>query len=130
MRRLDPLIGSDMGRLARKQGVQLVRRAISASGSMVRFADGAESPFASITWATGFRPNYRWLKVPVLDQHGTPVQRRGVTAVPGLSFVGLPWLHRRGAALLGGVGSDAAFLAAHIVAQLTPSSAEFAVSAS
>jgi putative flavoprotein involved in K+ transport len=118
MRRLDPLIGSGLGSLARERGVRLVGRAVGASGATIRFADGQAGSFASVIWATGFRPDYAWIDLPVLDQHGTPVQRRGVTDVPGFFFVGLSWLHRRGSALLGGVGDDAAFLGAQVAAHL------------
>ncbi|HMQ33401.1 MAG TPA: FAD-dependent oxidoreductase [Chloroflexaceae bacterium] len=124
MRRLDPLIGTDLGRLTRERRVRLVGRALGASGATVRFADGQDAPFASVIWATGFRPSYVWLDVPVLDPHGTPVHQRGVTEVPGFYFVGLSWLHRRGSALLGGVGSDAAFLASHIAERLAAPSVE------
>jgi putative flavoprotein involved in K+ transport len=117
MRRLDPLIGADLGRLAREQRVRLVGRALDASGAMVRFADGQDASFASVIWATGFRPSYDWIDVPVLDPHGTPVHQHGVTEVPGLFFIGLSWLSRRGSALLGGVGDDAAELAAAIAAR-------------
>jgi putative flavoprotein involved in K+ transport len=85
----------------------------------VRFADGKAATFASIIWATGFRPNYNWIDLPVLDRGQVPVHRRGVTDVLGFYFVGLSWLHRRGSALLGGVGDDAVFLAAQIAAHLT-----------
>lgn len=118
MRRLDPLIGIDLGRLARERGVRLVGRALGTAGATVRFANGQAVSFASVIWATGFRPSYAWLDVPVLDPQGAPVHQRGVAEVPGFYFVGLSWLHRRGSALLGGVGNDAAFLASHIAARL------------
>ncbi len=124
MRRFDPLIGTDLGRLARERGVRLVGRALGAASKTVRFSNATAASFSSIIWATGFRPNYDWLDVPVLDQQGRPVHQRGVTAVPGFYFVGLSWLHRRGSALLGGVGSDAAFLSAHIAARLATSRVE------
>jgi putative flavoprotein involved in K+ transport len=123
MRRLDPLIGSNIGQLARTRGVRLVGRAVGASGNSVRFADGAAHPFGSVIWATGFRPHYAWLDVAVLDPQGMPVQRQGVTNVPGVYFVGLSWMHRRGSALLGGVGDDAAFLGAQIATYLGMSDA-------
>jgi putative flavoprotein involved in K+ transport len=53
----------------------------------------------------------------VLDERGRPVHERGVTAVPGLYFLGLPWQHTRGSALLGWVGRDAAWLAERIAAR-------------
>ncbi|HZH16542.1 MAG TPA: hypothetical protein VE057_19475, partial [Archangium sp.] len=68
----------------------------------------------TLLWATGFRPDYDWLEVPVLDARGAPVHQRGITASPGLYFLGLKWLYRPNSSLLGGVGRDAAFLAAHL----------------
>lgn len=124
MRRLDPLIGTNLHHLARERKIRLVGRALGATGATVRFDGERTGEFASIIWATGFRSSYEWIKLPVLDEQGAPVHRRGVTSVPGLYFIGLSWLSRRGSALLGGVGDDAASLAAHIAAQLATASLE------
>jgi putative flavoprotein involved in K+ transport len=56
------------------------------------------------------------VRVPVFDAAGAVMHRRGVTAAPGPYFLGLPWQHTRGSALLGWVGRDAAFLAGRIAA--------------
>ena len=71
----------------------------------------------SIIWATGFAVDYGWLKLPVLDAKGKPRQRRGVSAVPGLYFLGLPWLSRRGSSFIWGVWHDAKFIADQVVIQ-------------
>jgi putative flavoprotein involved in K+ transport len=68
----------------------------------------------TVIWATGYKFDFSIVKVPVLDEDGYPVQRRGVTRYPGLYFVGLPWLHTNKSGLLFGVGDDAA----HIVADI------------
>jgi len=107
----DPLIGSRLGHLVRARGVKLVGRAVAASGDAVSFAEGTPMRPAAVIWATGFRSDYSWIEVPVFDTKGHPLQQRGVTAVRGLYFLGLPWLYRRGSALLGGVGDDAAYIA-------------------
>ena len=117
--RADPLIGSRLRHLARARGVTLAGRAVGASGDAVSFADGSSIRPAAIIWATGFRPDYGWIDLPVLDDNGRPVHRRGVTDVPGLYFLGLPWLYRRGSALLGGVGDDASFVADRVAALAT-----------
>jgi putative flavoprotein involved in K+ transport len=65
----------------------------------------------SVIWATGFRRRYSWIDAPVFDEAGEPVQHRGVTAAPGLYFLGLRWMHRRGSDTIHGVGADAAHLA-------------------
>jgi putative flavoprotein involved in K+ transport len=68
----------------------------------------------AIIWATGFRPDYGWIELPVLNATGRPVHRRGLTDFPGLAFVGMHWLHKRKSSLFIGVGEDAE----HVVAQL------------
>ncbi|WP_295380906.1 MSMEG_0569 family flavin-dependent oxidoreductase [uncultured Pseudacidovorax sp.] len=64
----------------------------------------------SIVWAIGFRPDYRWIDLPVFDGRGHPRFRRGVTAEPGLYFVGLPWLNTWGSGRFLGVADDARHL--------------------
>jgi putative flavoprotein involved in K+ transport len=68
----------------------------------------------SVVWATGYQYDYGWLHADVFDAEGRPVQQRGVTAIPGLYFLGLHWMHTFKSGLLSGVGSDAAFLADRI----------------
>ena len=73
---------------------------------------------AAVVWATGFRPDYSWLDVPgVWDGHQI-VHQRGAIAAPGLWFIGLPWQHSRGSALLGFVGDDAAWVAGQIASHV------------
>jgi putative flavoprotein involved in K+ transport len=72
---------------------------------------------SAVVWATGFRPAYAdWLRLPVLDEAGFPIHRRGVTAHRGLSFIGLPWLHRQRSAFIRGAEEDARYLAGRILA--------------
>jgi putative flavoprotein involved in K+ transport len=68
----------------------------------------------TILWANGYRPDLSWIGLPLADESGWPLQRRGATAFPGLWFVGVHWLHRRSSALFLGVGADAE----HVVTQL------------
>jgi putative flavoprotein involved in K+ transport len=65
-------------------------------------------------WATSYRFDFSFVKLPVLDGDGYPIQKRGVTAYPGLCFLGLPWLHNAKSGLIYGVGEDAAYLAQKI----------------
>jgi putative flavoprotein involved in K+ transport len=111
--REDTLIGSNP-RAARRHGVQLHGRAVDAAGSTVSFSDGDDLDVRSVIWATGFRVDHSWIDVPVFDEHGHVVHERGVTASPGLYFLGLPWQHTRGSALLGWVKDDAHYLAQEI----------------
>ncbi|HYY18117.1 MAG TPA: NAD(P)-binding domain-containing protein [Streptosporangiaceae bacterium] len=69
---------------------------------------------STVIWATGYRPAYPWLRVPILDRHGEIAHHRGVTSVPGLYVLGLKFLHRRNSTFVDGVASDARFVAAHL----------------
>jgi putative flavoprotein involved in K+ transport len=69
----------------------------------------------TILWATGFRRSYPWLDVPVLDTAGELIHDAGVTAAPGLYALGLRFQRRRNSHFLGGVGKDAARIAATIM---------------
>ena len=77
----------------------------------MRFADGSELEVDAVIWATGYRPDYSWIELPVFDADGRLRHRRGVTDVPGLYFLGLSWQHTRGSALIGWVKDDAEFIA-------------------
>jgi len=79
--------------------------------------DLAEAGVSSIIWATGFGVDYSWLHVDALDESGRPRHRRGVSSEPGLYFLGLPWLSRRGSSFIWGVWHDARYLADHISTQ-------------
>ena len=77
--------------------------------------DGTIVETANVVWATGFHPDNSWIHFPVAGPDGWPMQRRGTsTVVPGLYFIGLPFMYRGGSALLGGVGRDAAYLVEHM----------------
>jgi putative flavoprotein involved in K+ transport len=64
----------------------------------------------SIVWAIGFRADYRWIDLPAFDGRGHPRFTRGVSPVPGLYFLGLPWLNTWGSGRFLGVGDDARHL--------------------
>jgi putative flavoprotein involved in K+ transport len=109
----DTLIGSSPKRL-RRQGVELHERTIETGGTEVTFSDGTRLEVRTVIWATGFRADHSWIDVPVFDESGRVVHRRGVTESPGLYFLGLPWQHTRGSALLGWVKDDAEHIAQQI----------------
>jgi putative flavoprotein involved in K+ transport len=113
----DTLVGVGPRRLRRRGGVRLHGRAVEAKGRRVRFADGSELEPRTVLWATGFGVDHSWIELPVFDERGRIVHRRGVTPVPGLYVLGLTWLHTRGSALVGWVGEDAEHLAEQIVTQ-------------
>jgi len=72
----------------------------------------------SIIWATGFRPDYSWLDVPVLDRKGALRHDGGVVEAPGLYAIGLPVLRRRKSSFILGAEDDAAYLIGHLAAYL------------
>ncbi len=72
----------------------------------------------SILWATGYRPDFSWLDLPVFDPRGRLRHRGGVVDAPGLYALGLQFLRRRRSHQISGVGDDARDLADHLVRQL------------
>jgi putative flavoprotein involved in K+ transport len=83
----------------------------------------------TILWATGFRREYPWLRVPVLDGDGEISQHHGVTPLTGLYTLGLRFQRKRKSHTIGGVGEDAALLAARIAAAPRAARARLAVAA-
>lgn len=77
----------------------------------------AQAGISIIVWATWFTVDYGWLKVDAFDKNGKPKHQRGVSAEPGVYFLGLPWLSRRGSSFIWGVWHDAKFIADHIATQ-------------
>ena len=116
MRDRDTLIGSSPRAARRRHGIRLRPRTVAVSGATVSFEDGTTMEPGAVIWATGFGVDHSWVQAPVFDGHGRVEHSRGVTASPGLYFLGLPWQHTRGSALLGWVKHDAEHLAARIAA--------------
>ena len=110
----DTLIGSSPRSARRRHGIRLHERARDAAGATVTFADDSSLAVDGVVWATGFGVDHSWVDVPVFDHAGRLVHERGVTASRGLYFLGLPWQHTRGSALLGWVKDDAEHIAHHI----------------
>src|SRR5258707_698944 len=72
----------------------------------------------AIVWCIGFRTDYSWIDLPVFNGRGQPAHVRGVTPVPGVYFLGLPWLYTWGSGRFSGVARDAEYLAEHIKARV------------
>jgi putative flavoprotein involved in K+ transport len=68
----------------------------------------------TVVWATGYRPDYSWLEVPVLDRKGRLRHDGGVVSAPGLYVIGLPYMRRLKSSLIDGASGDAEFLCAHL----------------
>jgi len=110
----DTLIGSSP-RAVRRYGVEVRPRLVAASGRTVGFADSTELDVDAVVWATGYGLDHGLIDAPVFDEDGRLRHRRGVTEVPGLYFLGLPWQHTRGSALLGWVKDDAEHVAEQVL---------------
>jgi len=80
----------------------------------LRELDLAEANVNAIVWATGYTSDYSWVHLNAFDAEGKPLHQRGISVEPGLYFVGLSWLSRRGSAFIWGVWHDAKHIADHI----------------
>jgi putative flavoprotein involved in K+ transport len=78
-----------------------------------------DAGITSVVWCIGFQPDFRWLDAPVFNGRGQPGHVRGITAMPGLYFIGLPWLHSWGSGRFSGVARDALYLAEQIEMRAT-----------
>ncbi len=92
-----------------------------------RELDYAQAGIGSVIWSMGYRTDYRWIDLPIFDGKGYPSHERGVTAVPGIYFLGLPWLYTWGSGRFSGVARDARYLAdcVEAKAQFDPPRATF-----
>ncbi len=82
-----------------------IRPAPDCMTSPILELDLAKAGISSIIWATGFTTDYSWLKFDLLDAKGRPKHKRGVSTEPGIYFLGLPWLSRRGSSSSGASGT-------------------------
>jgi putative flavoprotein involved in K+ transport len=98
-------------------GAREVRPDPACVQNPLRSLDLRTSDVKSVIWATGYRCDFSWIELPVLNDSGEPVHRGGICDVPGLYFIGLPWLSKMNSSFLAGVGDDAARLADRIAAQ-------------
>jgi putative flavoprotein involved in K+ transport len=85
-------------------------------GATATTLDLREAGIASVIYATGFHFDFGWIDLPLFDDRGYPRYERGVSALPGLYFLGLHWLHSQGSGLFHQVGRDAEFVVDHLCA--------------
>jgi putative flavoprotein involved in K+ transport len=78
----------------------------------------AKTDIRTIIWATGYRPDYTWLEVPVLDRKGMIHHDGGIIASPGLYLMGVPFMRRRKSTLIDGAGDDARELSGHLASYI------------
>mgnify|MGYP001347424458 FL=1 len=85
----------------------------------IREVDLKAAGISSIVWATGFRSDNDWVKLPIFDDDGMPVHKRGATNFPGIYFIGIRWLYKRKSHFMANAGpaEDAAYIAEQIAAR-------------
>lgn len=81
--------------------------------------DLEEAGVGSVIWCTGFTADFGWIHAPVTDGNGRPIHKRGISPVPGIYFLGFPWLHSRKSGIIHGIDDDARFVAEAIAARTT-----------
>lgn len=111
----DPIFGFELKKAIKEWEVTLKDKVTNLEKNDVFFKDNTKIQVDNIIWATGFKQNYSWLDIDdIFNNKGIIKHQRGLTAIRGLYFLGLPWQHKRGSALLQGVGQDAKYIINHI----------------
>jgi putative flavoprotein involved in K+ transport len=96
-------------------GVERVPRTDGVAGGQPRLEDGRILDVVAVVWATGYTPDFGWIKLPIFGKGGYPVHHRGVAeGETGLYFLALPFQHTLTSALIGGVGADARYVVDHL----------------
>ena len=120
-RRGDPLVRLKAKDIA-TAGVERVPRVEGIVDGKLRLTDGRSLEVAVVVWATGFRPDFGWIELPIFDDDDEPIHHRGVVdAAQGLYFLGLPFQYTPTSTHVGGAGKDAHYIAEHLVAHASPS---------
>lgn len=101
-------------------GIRRAPRTAGVRDGLPLLDDGSTLPVTAVVWCTGLRPDHGIVALPVRDGDGRLVQRRGITAVPGLYAVGLPFQSSITSHLVGGVGTDARHVVKHLVRRSAP----------
>lgn len=116
----DAVVGTQLRTLVRRGQVRLEpHRVVSARGAQVTLADGTVLPVTNVLWCTGFRPDTSWLDVAgAVGTDGSPQHQDGVSPVPGLHWMGLPWQTRLNSSIINGVDRDARQVADRVAAAL------------
>jgi putative flavoprotein involved in K+ transport len=121
-RNREGVFGTELRTAVRRGQLGLLpRRVTGACGSDVLLDDGTALPVSVVLWCTGFQPDYPWLDVQgALDDTGAPLHDDGTSPVPGLHWMGLPWLRGLDSAIVHGVSADARQTVIKIVAASRP----------
>jgi len=110
-----PLLRIRRSDLERAGVEQFEARTTGVSEGKPVLADGTVLDVANVIWCTGFRPDYSWIDLPVVNEDGMPMEYRGVVdSSPGLYFLGVPFLYSFTSMLVLGAGRDAAYVVERI----------------
>jgi putative flavoprotein involved in K+ transport len=100
----------------RRAGVVMLPKVAGVKGRQVVLENQQSVEPANVIWCTGFEPGFSWIQLPVFDEGGLPIHRRGVVeAEPGLYFTGLHFLYAMSSAQIQGAGRDSAYVGDAIV---------------
>ena len=92
-------------------GIVFTPRIVGIQSGKAKTEDGRLLPLEGVIWATGFNPDFHWINLPIFDDHDFPRHIRGIVPdAPHLYFLGLPFQTALTSPLLGGVGTDAAYI--------------------
>ncbi|MGQ0608585.1 MAG: flavin-containing monooxygenase [Chloroflexota bacterium] len=132
-RKMAPKVRNGGGPLLRARRADLLgagvewfdARTVGVRDGKPMLADGRVLDVATIIWCTGFRPDYDWIRPSIVGDDGWPMQHRGVaTSMPGLYFLGLPFLSGFTSMLILGAGRDAAYVADRVASRASHAGAE------
>ena len=112
-----PARGVNLKKVLNKPNVTSFGRVTGAEGGRIQSGDISLKHVRNVIWATGFKPDFSWIKGLKVDEEGYPSNYRGVAPTQGLYFIGLEWMFSRGSATIGGVQKDAQFLIDHIITE-------------
>ncbi|NIB42390.1 NAD(P)-binding domain-containing protein [Pseudomaricurvus alkylphenolicus] len=117
MRRLLKIIdeGIDSANLDAPPSAPIAATQVPARPELLKSA----SEFRTLVWATGFKPDYSWLQLPVLDAKGRLKHREGVVDWPGVYVMGLPYMRQHKSSFICGVAQDARAVVAHLVGEMS-----------
>jgi putative flavoprotein involved in K+ transport len=117
------------GKRLKKAGVEWVGRTNGTIDGYPQLDDGRILKVNNVIWCTGFVTDYSWIDLPIFDDFGFPVHKRGVVhGQPGLYFIGMPFQRTLSSSLLLGVGRDAGYIARHIASKRTQEELKFSTS--
>jgi len=104
--------------LSRRGVLRYEARMTEVQAGRPALGDGTVLEVSNVIWCTGFKQVFHWIKLPILDGHGWPVEYRGVVdAAPGLFFCGLSFQYALASMVFPGIGRDADYVARRIVAR-------------